>query len=125
MQRADELSQRDKHLVAGGFGWQRLAWDISGDVGQDLTSLFVDAQRNGSSGEPGLVQVSEVSLDRGGERADRPPDGVADSHYAGRDTIAGERLPAALIFRAVSSRPSVVTALRAALAPHRLAALIM
>ena len=107
MQRADELSQRHKHLVAGGFGRQRLPWDVSGDVGQDFAALFVDTKRNGCSREPGLVQVRKVSLDRGGERPDRPPYGVADSHYAGRDTIPGERFPAALIV-GQRQRPSLV-----------------
>jgi hypothetical protein len=101
MQRADQPGQRDQDVVPGSSCRERLARDVTGNIGQHFPALLVDAERDGRGGEADLVQVGEVSLDRAGEGPDRAPDRVADPDDAGGDAISDQRLPAVLGVAAV------------------------
>jgi hypothetical protein len=91
VQLADEARQCSKHVLARGFGGQRLARDIARNVGQYFPALVVDAQRDRCAGKADTVQMSQIGLDSCCEGPDRPPHGVPDPHNPGRDTVTDER----------------------------------
>jgi hypothetical protein len=87
----------DEDVVCSGLGRQGFPGNVAGDEGQDFPALAVYAERDGSTGEAGAVQVGEEGLDRGGERPGWPPDGVPDPHDARRDTLSDQGFPGRLV----------------------------
>ena len=92
VQRTDQPSQGDEHVVARRLRRQRVARNVTGDERQHLAPLLVDAERKRRAGEPGVAQVGEVCLHGQAERPQRPPHRVPDPHDPLGDAIPGQQL---------------------------------
>jgi len=91
VQRTDQPGQGDEHVVARRLGRQRVARHVTGDEGQHLAPLFVDAERKRRAGEPGVAQVGQVRLDGQAERPQRPAHRVPDPHDPLGDAVPDQQ----------------------------------